>query len=140
MLTAHLRPDATAAAETLQALRSRLDHELAEVRRPRDRAVCSRVTPLLQVILWRIGSLRHMFSSTHCRALDSHVPLPPAVTAPDFFTVAVAALQLVREVRPHSGTFDEVISGSPDHSVFLMQHALYAPPTHPSHPPRAPNA
>ncbi len=81
-------------------------------------AVSSR---LLKVILWRIGSLRHMFSSVS-------LPLHPAVMAPNFFTVAVAALLLVREVRPRAGAFDEVVSSAPDDSLFLMRHALYEIP------------
>jgi hypothetical protein len=62
-----------------------------------------------------------MFSST--RASDGQ-PLPPAAMAPEFFTVAVAALQLVRQVRPRAGAFDEVVSSTPDDSLFLMRHAL----------------
>jgi hypothetical protein len=80
------------------------------------------------VILWRIGSLRHMFSSMRCAASAQDGPheLPMAVTAPDYFTVAVAALQLVRDVRPRTGAFDQVVSASPDDSLFLMQHGLYS--------------
>ncbi len=33
-------------------------------------------------------------------------------------------------MRTRTGTFDEVIGGCPDDSVFLMQHALYAPYLH----------
>jgi len=80
------------------------------------------------VILWRIGSLRHMFSSMRCAACDAEGrhSLPEAVTAPDFFTVAVAALQLVRHVRPRVGAYDQVVSTSPDDSLFLVQHGLYS--------------
>lgn len=105
LLTAQLLPDAAACTGTLQLLRGRLDHELTEV------------------ILWRIGSLRHMFSSTCCSAAQ---PLPAVAALPNFFTVAVAALQLVREVRPRAGAFDDVVSSSPDDSLFLMRHALYS--------------
>ena len=62
-----------------------------------------------------------MFSSTR---LNDGQPLPPAAMAPEFFTVAVAVLQLVRQVRPRAAAFDEVVSSTPDDSLFLMHHAL----------------
>ena len=78
----------------------------------------------VQVILWRVGSLRHMFSSTHCaKACDVQTP-PPPVLDPNFFSVAIAALQLVREVRPVTGAFDSATSTSLDDSKFLVDHAL----------------
>ena len=127
-MTAHQRLDTAAAASTLHALRSHLDHELTEVKLLTSHASVQALIRV-QVILWRVGSLRHMFSSTHCaKVFDAQTPPPPSVMHPNFFSVAIAALQLVREVRPVTGAFDSATSSSLDDSKFLVDHALCARP------------